>query len=177
MSEIRIRPAEGGDSEGIARMLTRHFEEIGDGDIHRSDAAALRRHGLGENPLFHTLVAEGPEADGRRPELGFVLCFSTFSTIRMAPGVHIQDVWVHEDARGTGLGRRLIGECARHAAFAWGAAYLTLMVYEDNAGALGFYRRLGFVQDTRDRPLHVDGTAFERLLVADTVDSNGRNRP
>ncbi|MEZ5846592.1 MAG: N-acetyltransferase [Geminicoccaceae bacterium] len=158
-STIDIRKARVEDSPLIAAMLARHFQEIGDAGCYRDDSDAIGRHGFGEHALFRTLIAEGPDQ-----ALGFVLYFPVFSTIRCEPGVHVQDIWVDVAARGQGLGRRLLAASAMDAASLWGATYLTLMVYDDNDGALAFYRRLGFVQDPRDRPLHIDGGAFRQLF-------------
>jgi ribosomal protein S18 acetylase RimI-like enzyme len=57
--------------------------------------------------------------------------------------LHVAAQW-----RGTGLGRRLLGRAAA-LLLADGASSLCLRVYDANAAAIGFYRRLGGVPDGR----------------------------
>jgi ribosomal protein S18 acetylase RimI-like enzyme len=65
-----------------------------------------------------------------------------------APGhAHLHHFMVRHDARGGGLGARMVAEMEARVA-AHGARRLTLKVREDNADARRFYARHGF-RDTR----------------------------
>jgi ribosomal protein S18 acetylase RimI-like enzyme len=55
----------------------------------------------------------------------------------------LEDLFVSESARGTGLGRALIAECIAHAR-ARGCVRIELDVQADNAPALALYERNGF---------------------------------
>ena len=86
------------------------------------------------------VVAEGP--DGRL--LGYVGCALS------APDADVQTIAVAPEARGTGLGRRLLGH-ARATAERRGARRLHLEVRADNRPALGLYRSAGFEEQRRRR--------------------------
>ena len=58
-------------------------------------------------------------------------------------GDHIAGLFVREDARSRGIGRRLL-EAAKER-----RGRLTLCVYEQNGGAVRFYRREGFSVERR----------------------------
>lgn len=67
--------------------------------------------------------------------------------------------------RGLGLGQRLLDDALRQAADA-GAPALDLEVREDNAAAIGLYRRHGFVERGRRPGYYDDGAAALRMRHA-----------
>src|SRR6185437_11121327 len=98
----------------------------------------IARYGFGPNPTFETILARrGDEA------VGLVLYFYEFSTWRGCPGVYIQDLYVDDTLRGSGLGRRLLASVAARA-FEREARYMRLSVDIGNDDGLVFYQRLGF---------------------------------
>src|SRR6185312_17294253 len=116
----------------------------------------IARYGFGPNPTFETILARrGGEA------VGLVLYFYEFSTWRGCPGVYIQDLYVKDDLRGTGLGRRLLAAVARRA-FAERARYMRLSVDVGNDEGLGFYGRLGFTAPN-EQTLVLEGEQFASL--------------
>lgn len=66
--------------------------------------------------------------------------------------LHLTSMWVAPEARGTGLGKRLL-EAAHQDALRSGAEALTLDVIEDNTGAVDFYKAYGFQPTERSAPL------------------------
>ena len=157
---MEIRLGTSGDAGAIAGMLQNLAADIGDGDIFRSDEAAIRRYGFGPSPLFHVMMA----MDAGAP-LGLALYFPGYSTTMAAPGLYVQDLWVSSAARGAGLGARLLKAAADHAAKAWGAQYLALTVYQDNPKAQAFYQRLGFDLHRQENPMRLTGGAFQALTA------------
>ncbi|MDH3667061.1 MAG: GNAT family N-acetyltransferase [Paracoccaceae bacterium] len=156
--DLVIRSAAEADVPELSRMLAALSAEIGYESPAANDAAALARHGFGARPLFDALIAErGGWA------LGLAVYFPEFSTLRRRPGVYLQDLYLAPEARGLGLGRRLIA-AVLHQAAAWEAVYLRLAVHDDNRDALAFYRRLGFRTDPNERAYWVEGTALEELV-------------
>ena len=118
--------------------------------------ADLLRHGFGPERRFEALLAE---ADGRAAGVAFF--YPTFSTWLGRPGLYLEDLFVAEWARKTGVGRRLI---ARLAAIAlerdW--ARLDLSVLEWNP-ARGFYHRLGIHHRDEWLPYRVTGEDLRAL--------------
>lgn len=98
--------------------------------------SALMTHGFGRRPLFQAVIAEA------EAPLGMAIYYPDFSTHRGEPGVYVQDIYVTPEARGSGLGPRLLAEVMARQDF--GARYMTLCVGPENTAALRFYRRLGF---------------------------------
>jgi ribosomal protein S18 acetylase RimI-like enzyme len=158
-----IRPAEPGDAEALDAALAALSADLG--DVHRSDAAALRAHGFGPGASFRALVAEGGGAAGFA---GAVLMSPIFSTVKGGPGVYVSDLWVAPGLRGSGLGRRLLAAAAEAARAEWGARHLKLTVYDDNPRARAFYERLGFVADPRALTLAIEGAALDALSQGET---------
>jgi GNAT superfamily N-acetyltransferase len=158
VADLKIRQAVEADAAVVLDLLTALAREISDAPDFRSTAAALRRHGFGPGRLFHATLAF---SDGT--PVGLALYFPTFSTTRGAPGAYVQDLFVAAEARGSGLGRRLLQVVSREAEAAWGATHLTLTVHGGNAAAQDFYRGLGFVLRRGEVPASLDGQAFAQL--------------
>ena len=94
--------------------------------------------------------------------VGMALWYVTFSTWKGVPGLWLEDLFVREGARGTGLGRRLLqtlaGVCVErgYARFEW-------WVLDWNAPAIGFYASLGAVPQDDWTVHRVDGYALREL--------------
>jgi ribosomal protein S18 acetylase RimI-like enzyme len=158
MPDLGLRQAVDTDAAVVLDLLAALARDIGDAPEFRSTAAALRRHGFGPGRLFHATLA----FCGGMPA-GLALYFPTFSTTRGAPGAYVQDLFVAAEARGLGLGQRLLQAVSREAEAAWGATHLTLTVYGGNTAAQEFYRGLGFVLRRGEIPASLDGPAFAQL--------------
>lgn len=156
MTEISINPASEADAARLNEALARLSAEIG--DRHLASVEDLLRHGFGPSPAFRALLAERAEE-----VVGAAIFSPVFSTTRAASGLYVSDLWVAAEARGLGLGRRLLASAHAHAAGEWGAAYLKLAVYEDNPAAQAFYARLGFTPDTRETYVTLQGTELHAL--------------
>jgi ribosomal protein S18 acetylase RimI-like enzyme len=118
------------------------------------------RHAAGERPAFEAYIAERA---GRA--LGLCLFFYSFSSWRGELGIYVQDLYVADEARGTGLGRRLLAETARLAKHR-GATYLRLSVARENTAAQQFYRRIGMSESEEECIYQVSGADFRRLARA-----------
>jgi ribosomal protein S18 acetylase RimI-like enzyme len=77
-------------------------------------------------------------------------------------------VAVAPEARGRGFGRALMREVERRLREA-GCPKLNLLVRDDNAAAIGFYRALGYVQDKV--------VSLGRRLIEDAPPAAGEDRP
>jgi GNAT superfamily N-acetyltransferase len=105
----------------------------------RITEADVRRDAFGPSPSrrFEVLIAE----IDRKP-VGFALFFPNYSTWEGKPGLYIEDIFVEESARKSGIGRMLIAAVAKIAQ-SRGCARIDLAVLDWNP-ARGFYNRLGF---------------------------------
>jgi ribosomal protein S18 acetylase RimI-like enzyme len=166
---IVLRPAVPEDVGAMLRCLAALSAQ--DGATHRATEADYLRHGFGPNRLFQTVVAEWiapPErptpAEGCRI-VGLSVFFPTFSTQRGTPGVFVQDLWLDDAVRGTGLGRRLLA-AVRVQGLGWGAQHMELVVAGANGAAQGFYRHIGFRPLPRYAPLVLEGHPFDALEAA-----------
>jgi len=158
---LSIRLAGVEDAEIVHTMIYALAELLGHERKVVSTVEDLIEHGFSRQAAFEVLLAErGGEA------MGICLFFYSFSTWRGALGVYIQDLYVSEEARGTGLGRRLVGETCRIAA-AQGANHLRLVVDTNNSGAQAFYETLGMKVRDDELIYQASGDAFLALAAGD----------
>ena len=75
------------------------------------DREVLRGHLFGPRPAAEVLLAETETGENA----GFALFFPNFSTWAGRPGIHLEDLFVRPEFRGSGYGRALFVELARAA--------------------------------------------------------------
>jgi GNAT superfamily N-acetyltransferase len=119
----------------------------------------FRRFGSRGQPAFQALIAE---LHGE--PVGLSLFFYSFSSWRGELGVYVQDLFVSDKVRGTGLGRRLIAETARLAKKR-GVTWLRLSVGKNNTAAQAFYRTIGLSLSDDECIYQAVGLEFEKLTV------------
>lgn len=90
-----------------------------------------------DQPAAEVLIAE---RDGQ--PVGMALFFPNYSTFLALPGIHLEDLYVQADQRGSGLGKALITSLAR-LAIERGCGRLEWLVLDWNEPARQFYRSLG----------------------------------
>lgn len=156
MAALVIRPATEKDADAIHAMIVALARDTGKSKLVTSTADDIRRDGFGARPAFQALIA----CRGERP-VGLALHFAEYSTWRGRRGVYLQDLYVAPEARGAGVGARLIAALAVEAATR-GAVYMRLAVDAENHQAARFYERLGFVEHEEDRMFFLDHAAFEK---------------
>lgn len=156
-TEPVIRAALEEDCEEIFAMLTGLAVVVGDTNKLISSVDDLRFYGFGETPLFRALVAESNQR-----LLGLCLFFYTYSSWLGRPGIYVQDLYVDESERGSGLGRRLLRQTAAIGRER-GANHLRLSVDHINTPAQKFYESLGFRRRDDEHIFQADGTVFGEL--------------
>src|SRR5215469_17108865 len=67
----------------------------------------LLRDGFGEQPYFYCLIAEQDGAPA-----GFAFYFFDYSTWLGRPGIYLEDLFVHPEFRGLGIGKALLQRVA-----------------------------------------------------------------
>jgi GNAT superfamily N-acetyltransferase len=138
MAEISIRWATQNDAALMVHYIRALaiFEKEDVANVHITEAD-VRRDAFGAARRFEVLIAEVD-----RTPVGFALFLPNYSTWEGKPGLYIEDIFVEESARGTGIGRKLIAAVAK-IAHSRGCARIDLAVLHWNP-ARGFYHRLGF---------------------------------
>lgn len=156
MPQIVIREATAADASTIHDLVRALAAFEQEPDAVRATPEDFRREGFGDVPSFHCLLAE---VDGR--PAGFALWFHSFSTWEGRRGIYLEDIFVHEWARGLGLGERLMRRLAA-IAVEQGCARLDLWVLHWNP-ARRFYERLGLQHMEEWLPYRVKGEALTKL--------------
>lgn len=136
---IEIRPAGLADLEALLPLVRRYREFYR--CVH--DAA-------GERITMEANLREGRSAvfiawEGGRAA-GFVQIFESWSTVRLAPVLILEDLFVEPSARGRGIGRALIDAAMSYAREA-GAAGMFLETAVDNERAQEVYQRAGWERE------------------------------
>ncbi|MCU1618593.1 MAG: ats [Modestobacter sp.] len=96
---------------------------------------------------------------------GFALWFLNFSTWRGTHGVHLEDLYVSPDHRGTGLGRELLRTLAEECVDR-GFSRLEWSVLDWNAPSIEFYRAAGAVPMDEWTVFRLTGDALTRFAAA-----------
>src|SRR5580704_7754282 len=138
MAETQIRWATESDAALIAhyiRALAIYEKEPGESV--KITETEVRRDGFGSSRRFEVIIAE----IDRKP-VGFALFFPNYSTWEAQQGLYIEDLFVEESARKSGVGRQLIAAIAKIGK-SRGCARIDLSVLDWNP-AREFYKRLGF---------------------------------
>lgn len=159
MSMFHIRKAEAGDVPLILTLVRELAEYERERDAVVATEEDLLRHGFGESPRFHVLLAEeGAEV------LGFAFYFFTFSTWRGTPVLYLEDIFVRPEHRrkkaGVALMRRLAAEAVERGCdrFIW-------QVLDWNEPAIRFYESLGARAVSEWVTMRLEGEALKAFAA------------
>jgi GNAT superfamily N-acetyltransferase len=154
---LSIRPATPADLPLIAQFIRAlaDYEKLADA-VH-FDEATLLANLFGPRPYAEVVIGE---VDGA-PQ-GFALFFHNFSTFEGRPGIYLEDLFVHPEARGSGLGKALLSHLAK-LCVARDCARLEWSVLDWNDPAIGFYKSLGAAFMDEWTVMRVDGKALSNL--------------
>ncbi|MGZ3426773.1 MAG: N-acetyltransferase family protein [Polyangia bacterium] len=135
LQEVTIRAAAARDLPQVVALVRAlaEFEKLEGPD----DAAARRLADDFAAARYSLFVAEAGER-----VVGYALYFFTYSTFLAKPSLYLEDLFVHPDARGRGIGERFMRALAAEAARR-GCGRFEWTVLDWNVDAQKFYRRLG----------------------------------
>ena len=134
--EFTIRDARPEDMEHVLALIQHlaDFEKEPDAvEVTKDD---LVKHGFGEQRMFHCFVAETDEGIS-----GIALVYPRYSTWK-GPAIHLEDLIVSENMRGSGLGTALLDEVVRYG-HSLGVKRICWEVLDWNEPAIEFYEKKG----------------------------------
>ena len=138
-----IRPAASADAEGIHFLIGEIavFEKLEHEFV--GSVEDLRRSLFQTDPPgAECLVAVDPTEPENGGIVGYAIFFRTYSTFLCQTGLWLEDLYVREAHRGTGLGKRLL-EAVRQIAIDRNAGRYEWCVLDWNQHAIDFYERAG----------------------------------
>jgi GNAT superfamily N-acetyltransferase len=154
---IATRPATPADVSTILsfiRALAAYEREPGAVIATEED---LLRDGFGGHPYYSCLIAE---EDGT--PAGFALYFYDYSTWLGRPGLYLEDIFVHPEFRGRGIGKTLLQKVAA-IAIEKGCPRMKWEVLDWNSPAIDFYAAMGAEFLDTWRNVRLSGEALKRL--------------
>ncbi len=154
---LSIRFAERGDLTLIAQFIRDLAEYERLAHEVRFDEAVLGDRLFGARPYAEVLIGEIDDV----PQ-GFALFFHNFSTFEGKQGIYLEDLFVHPDARGLGLGKALLAQLAA-LAVERDCARLEWSVLDWNDPAIRFYQSVGAKPMDEWTVYRVDGAALNQL--------------
>lgn len=131
-----IRDARKEDMPSVLELIKELAAFEKEPDAVTTTVETLEQEGFGEHPLFHVFVAE---VDGKIE--GMALVYYRFSTWK-GRTLHLEDLIVREEKRGTGLGNALYRKVIRYAK-EQGLKRVEWVVLDWNKHAIDFYERSG----------------------------------
>jgi GNAT superfamily N-acetyltransferase len=154
-----IRAVTPADAPAVWGLLREFAEFESMSHLATGDAQRMAAHLSGEAwPKVEGFLAEdGGEA------VGYALYLGMFSSFWTAPMVWLEDLYVRESHRGTGVGRALIRAVAQ-VAVERGSPRLTWAVLDWNEDAIEFYRRLGATRQSEWHVYELEGDPLRSLV-------------
>ncbi|WP_282611167.1 GNAT family N-acetyltransferase [Pelagibius sp. Alg239-R121] len=135
--QINVREATPDDIPLIAELILDLAEYEKLADLISYNHEDIRRALFSDSPDAEVRIGE---VDGK-PE-GFALFFHNYSTFLGRRGLYLEDLFVRPEARGKGLGKRLLVELAKTAK-ARDCARMEWFVLDWNVPSIEFYKSLG----------------------------------
>jgi GNAT superfamily N-acetyltransferase len=160
---ITIRPA----AEHEVSLVLAFVRELAQYEHLEHEVAAtekdMREALFGSRPYAEVVFA----CVAARP-VGFALFFHNFSTFLGRPGIYLEDLFVRPDARGRGIGKRLLAWLAQ-TAVERGCGRLEWAVLDWNEPSIGFYHSIGAVPKDEWRIFRLTGTALAQLAAQEPI--------
>lgn len=157
---LKIRPATPADVAVILDFIRALAAYERDPDAVVATEESLLRDGFGPQPKYRCVIAEWEGAPA-----GFAFFFYNYSTWQGQPGLYLEDLFVHPEFRGKGIGKALLLHLAKIAVeencgrFQW-------QVLDWNTPAIDFYESLGAKVMKEWLTMRVEGPALRKLAAA-----------
>ena len=152
-----VRKAMPADVPAIRRLIVALATYEREPDAVRATEQSLMETLFADNAQVHAHVAEH---EGK--VVGIAIWFLNYSTWTGRPGLYLEDLFVADEARGTGAGKALFQALAREAQ-ARGCARIDWAVLDWNSSAMDFYRAIGGRAQSGWQPWRMDGPALIKM--------------
>ncbi|HEX3471504.1 MAG TPA: GNAT family N-acetyltransferase [Silvibacterium sp.] len=166
----RIRPATPSDIPLVRAFISELADYEREPHSVQITEEQLLRDGFGPERYYECLIAEHQTADGSTPA-GFALFFPIYSTWR-GRSLHLEDLFVRPQFRGSGIGKALITRVAA-IAVERGCARLQWNVLAWNQPAIDFYLGSGATMLDDWRRMQVADKALSALAAAEAATEAG----
>ncbi|TDT46660.1 ribosomal protein S18 acetylase RimI-like enzyme [Maribacter spongiicola] len=134
--EYTIRVAQREDMKQVLHLIQELASFEKEDDAVEVSVQNLEEDGFGKQKLFHCFVAEKNDKI-----VGMALVYPRYSTWK-GPVIHLEDLIVTEEMRGSGLGTALLNEVVKYGD-ALGVKRISWEVIDWNEPAIGFYESKG----------------------------------
>jgi len=154
-----IRPAVRGDSGLILEFIRglAEYEKLAHEVVATEEI--LERTLFDDNPVAEVIIAEW---DGK--PAGFALFFPNYSTFLARPGIYLEDLFVHPEFRGKGIGKSLLA-CLARMAVERSCGRLDWSVLDWNESAINFYESLGAYGLDDWVQYRLDGESLKKMAL------------
>ncbi len=131
---VRVTPE---NADELIALITELavFEKLDPPTVEARDR--LRHHITSDPALFHAFLGR---LAGKA--VGYITYYFTYSTFLAAPTLFLEDIYVQEGVRKSGVGRELFKFCVREAVDK-GCGRMEWCALNWNVGAMSFYEKLG----------------------------------
>ncbi len=136
--EYTIRTAQKGDMKQVLQLIHELATFEKEENAVEVNEQNLEKDGFGKHKLFHCFVAEKEEK-----VVGMALVYPRYSTWK-GPVIHLEDLIVTKEMRGTGLGTALLDEVVKYGNDL-GVKRISWEVIDWNEPAIGFYESKGAI--------------------------------
>ena len=155
--DVRIRVATPNDIDAVDALIRElaTYEHLSHQVI--ATKTQLRDALFSDTPHVYCHVVENDDS-----VIGFALWFLTYSTFEGATGIYLEDLFVHPEFRGLGIGKALLQEVAA-IAVEKNCPRLQWEVLDWNTPAIDFYSAMGAEFMDTWRNVRVTGVALQRL--------------
>jgi len=145
--------------QGFIRDLA-HYEHLEHEMVATEEG--LRKTLFGERRYAEVVFACVGDDAARAEPVGFALFFHNYSTFLGKPGIYLEDLFVRPEARGHGIGKRLLAWLAQ-TAVARDCGRLEWAVLDWNEPSIGFYRSLGAILKSEWQIFRLTGDPLKAL--------------
>ena len=164
---ISIRPATRADVDLILEFIRAlaEYERAPDSAVATADD--IIRDGFSDNPKFRVVIA-----DWNGQPAGFAFFFYNYSTWLGRPGIYLEDLFVHSEYRGRGIGKALLVHLAQ-IAVRENCYGMNWQVLDWNTPSIEFYESIGAKQLKEWIPMRIMGEQLKKLANEESLRQAG----